>query len=172
MIGTTKKWNFLCTSCCKSEHRSKDSSGSPRLKKHTSPKQHTNALDQQLLESVGERGDDDVDERISVRVINLRKVFGLRMCCHRHKHKICDEDSNSAHHQPENALKKSKRTTVVTAVDDLNLEIFHGQITALLGHNGAGKSTTIGMLTGLLPPTSGDAMIYGQLCLAVYNCDA
>ena len=34
------------------------------------------------------------------------------------------------------------------AVDGLNLAMFEGQITCLLGHNGAGKSTTISMLTG------------------------
>ena len=36
-----------------------------------------------------------------------------------------------------------------------------GEIFALLGHNGAGKSTTIGILTGLFPPTSGSANIMG-----------
>lgn len=36
------------------------------------------------------------------------------------------------------------------------------QITALLGHNGAGKSTTISMLTGLIRPTGGDAHIWGR----------
>ncbi|KIH66085.1 hypothetical protein ANCDUO_03583 [Ancylostoma duodenale] len=35
------------------------------------------------------------------------------------------------------------------AVDRLNLRIYRGQITALLGHNGAGKSTTFSMLTGV-----------------------
>lgn len=30
------------------------------------------------------------------------------------------------------------------------------------GHNGAGKSTTISMLVGLLPPTSGDALVFGK----------
>lgn len=47
------------------------------------------------------------------------------------------------------------------AVDGLNLTMFSGQITALLGHNGAGKTTAIAMLTGLIPPDSGTAMIEG-----------
>ena len=34
------------------------------------------------------------------------------------------------------------------AVDSLDLDMVEGQITALLGHNGAGKSTTMFMLTG------------------------
>jgi ABC-type multidrug transport system ATPase subunit len=48
------------------------------------------------------------------------------------------------------------------AVDHLNLTMYSGQITALLGHNGAGKSTTIGILTGLTAPTSGVAIINGM----------
>lgn len=38
------------------------------------------------------------------------------------------------------------------AVDALDLEVYDRHVTALLGHNGAGKSTTIGMLTGAPPP--------------------
>ncbi|TMW69302.1 hypothetical protein Poli38472_001458 [Pythium oligandrum] len=48
------------------------------------------------------------------------------------------------------------------AVDELTLTLYSGQITSLLGHNGAGKTTTISMLTGLLPPSSGDAVLYGK----------
>ncbi|GMI20925.1 hypothetical protein TeGR_g12 [Tetraparma gracilis] len=48
------------------------------------------------------------------------------------------------------------------AVDSLNLDLFEGQITVLLGHNGAGKSTTISMLTGLINSTSGDAIVKGK----------
>lgn len=47
------------------------------------------------------------------------------------------------------------------AVDSLNLNLYEGEITSLLGHNGAGKTTTISMLTGLIPPTSGNAIING-----------
>ncbi len=49
-----------------------------------------------------------------------------------------------------------------TAVDGLTMDMYEGQIFALLGHNGAGKTTAISMLTGLLPPTGGSASIAGK----------
>ena len=48
------------------------------------------------------------------------------------------------------------------AVHNLTLNMYSGQITSLLGHNGAGKSTTISMLTGLYPPSRGKAYINGR----------
>jgi len=39
--------------------------------------------------------------------------------------------------------------------------MYEGQIFGLLGHNGAGKTTTISMLTGLIPPSSGNMSVYG-----------
>ncbi|KAL3533759.1 hypothetical protein ACH5RR_007280, partial [Cinchona calisaya] len=48
------------------------------------------------------------------------------------------------------------------AVNSLQLNLYENQILALLGHNGAGKSTTISMLIGLIPPTSGDALVFGK----------
>jgi ABC-2 type transport system ATP-binding protein len=47
------------------------------------------------------------------------------------------------------------------AVDRVNFEIFEGEIFGYLGANGAGKSTTIRMLCGLLAPTSGRATVAG-----------
>lgn len=47
------------------------------------------------------------------------------------------------------------------AVDDLSLEIQDGEIFGLLGHNGAGKTTALKMLTGILPPDSGTIEIGG-----------
>jgi ABC-2 type transport system ATP-binding protein len=40
-------------------------------------------------------------------------------------------------------------------VDNVSLELRRGEVLGLLGHNGAGKSTTLQMLTGALPPNSG-----------------
>ncbi|MGO8930046.1 MAG: ABC transporter ATP-binding protein [Limisphaerales bacterium] len=47
------------------------------------------------------------------------------------------------------------------AVDDLTLQVPAGEIYGLLGHNGAGKSTAIGMMLGQVWPTSGDVNICG-----------
>lgn len=47
-------------------------------------------------------------------------------------------------------------------VDGLSFEVEKGQVFGLLGHNGAGKSTTIEMLLGLKKPDGGKAFIQGQ----------
>ena len=48
------------------------------------------------------------------------------------------------------------------AVDDLNLSVPRGEIFGLLGHNGAGKSTAIGMMLGQVWPTRGEIKICGH----------
>ncbi len=47
-------------------------------------------------------------------------------------------------------------------VRDLDFNVVHGQVTALLGLNGTGKTTTIRMLMGLLAPTRGKAIVLGD----------
>jgi len=49
-----------------------------------------------------------------------------------------------------------------TAVDHVTLSIERGEIFGFLGSNGCGKSTTMKMLTGLLPPTEGTATLFGK----------
>ncbi|XP_054570377.1 phospholipid-transporting ATPase ABCA3-like [Eptesicus fuscus] len=53
------------------------------------------------------------------------------------------------------------QNTTKIAVKDLSLNLYEGQITVLLGHNGAGKSTTLSILSGLYPATSGEAYVNG-----------
>src|SRR5215212_4976604 len=50
----------------------------------------------------------------------------------------------------------------VRALSALDLEIRKGEIFGLLGPNGSGKSTTIKLLLGLLFPTSGQALVFGN----------
>ncbi len=48
-----------------------------------------------------------------------------------------------------------------TSVDNISFEVGEGEVFGFLGSNGAGKSTTIKMLCGILEPTSGDATVGG-----------
>jgi ABC-2 type transport system ATP-binding protein len=47
------------------------------------------------------------------------------------------------------------------AVDDISFEVYPGEVLGILGENGAGKSTTLKVLGGILRPTSGDIYLKG-----------
>lgn len=55
----------------------------------------------------------------------------------------------------------TKKFGAFTSVDNVSFTIKEGEIFGFLGANGAGKSTTIRMLCGILSPTSGDALVGG-----------
>lgn len=80
-----------------------------------------------------------------------------------------DEESRSKYFESE---PKKLRVGIATkdlrkefaekvAVQNVSLNVYHGQITVLLGHNGAGKTTFASMLTGLYQPTCGELMVDG-----------
>jgi len=48
------------------------------------------------------------------------------------------------------------------AVNDIDFDVYEGEVLGLLGPNGSGKSTTIKMLLGLLYPTSGNVTVFGE----------
>ena len=56
----------------------------------------------------------------------------------------------------------TKRYGEVVAVDGLSLRVPRGGVFGFLGPNGSGKTTTMGMLLGLVHPTSGEARIFGD----------
>jgi len=79
-----------------------------------------------------------LDVNYPVRITQLGITFYATVCC-------CIR-------QPEKDFQ---------AVRELNLVLDRNSLFCLLGHNGAGKSTTINMMTGLLKPTAGDARVSG-----------
>ena len=55
----------------------------------------------------------------------------------------------------------SRKHDIIQAVDDVNFSLERGELVGYIGANGAGKSTTIKMLTGILVPTSGHIDVMG-----------
>ena len=63
-------------------------------------------------------------------------------------------------------LSRSYGSTL--AVDNVSFEITNGEVVGLLGHNGAGKTTIMKMITGFIEPSSGsvevDGLVLGENC--------
>lgn len=60
------------------------------------------------------------------------------------------------------ARELTRQFGTLTAVDRLNLEVARGEIFGLVGPDGAGKTTTLRLLCGLLDPSSGEARVAGH----------
>jgi ABC-2 type transport system ATP-binding protein len=55
----------------------------------------------------------------------------------------------------------TKRYGVRGVVDSVSFDVYRGEVSALIGPNGSGKTTVIRMLRGLLEPTDGEARVLG-----------
>eukprot|EP00924_Labyrinthula_sp_SR-Ha-C_P000002 maker-scaffold_101-snap-gene-0.4-mRNA-1 protein AED:0.18 eAED:0.20 QI:0/0/0/1/0.33/0.25/4/0/1756 len=55
----------------------------------------------------------------------------------------------------------SSGSGTVRAVNEVDLDVYEGEILSLLGHNGAGKTSLLRILSGAYKPTKGDARVYG-----------
>ncbi len=55
----------------------------------------------------------------------------------------------------------------VKAVDGISFSVAKGQIYGFLGPNGSGKTTTIGMILGLIHPTAGMVNLFGRVSLSI-----
>ncbi len=60
------------------------------------------------------------------------------------------------------AVNLTRKFDELTAVDNLSLEVSRGEIFGIVGPDGAGKTTTMRLLTGLMDPTSGEAWVVGH----------
>src|SRR5258708_20403486 len=80
----------------------------------------------------------------AIQAIDLRRVYNTRSSNHR------------------GAAAAITRKKSITALDGVSLTIERGELFGLLGRNGAGKTTLIKILTTLLAPTSGKALVNGM----------
>lgn len=87
-------------------------------------------------------------EALPIDVQNLRKVFAIP------KKEAGLRGSIKGLFKPEYQYK--------TAVNDLSFQVGKGEVVGYIGVNGAGKSTTIKILTGILAPTGGQVRILGR----------
>src|SRR5512136_2595368 len=62
----------------------------------------------------------------------------------------------------------TKRFRGLTAVDQVDLDVYPGEVVGLLGDNGAGKSTLIKMVSGVYAPTAGQIFYQGQ-AVTIHN---
>lgn len=86
---------------------------------------------------------------------NVTQAFSLRELSHRGR---CHLDVAETVLEVRNLTKNYAGLPAVNAV---NFSIRAGEVLGYLGHNGAGKSTTVKMLAGLLEPTSGEVCFHG-----------
>ena len=56
-----------------------------------------------------------------------------------------------------------KQTRIIRALDEVNLDVEYGQVLGIIGTNGAGKSSLMRVIAGILPPTQGRIEVYGSV---------
>ncbi|MDH5542690.1 MAG: ATP-binding cassette domain-containing protein [Nitrospinota bacterium] len=87
------------------------------------------------------------ESRVAIKAQNLRKDFSV-------------DESGQGFLGSVKALF-NRRKKIIHAVENVTFSINRGEFVGYVGENGAGKSTTIKMLTGILVPTSGSAHVNG-----------
>lgn len=58
---------------------------------------------------------------------------------------------------------KTYKSNRFKALEDVNFEIYDREVVGIIGRNGAGKSTTLGLIAGVLAPTSGKVVVHGRI---------
>ena len=79
------------------------------------------------------------------------------------KFRMSDEPLNSLKEVFTTAVKGKLKFNEFLALDDVSFELEKGKTLGLIGKNGAGKSTTLKLISGILKPTSGTIKTYGNI---------
>ena len=157
-FGVRKPWYFLCKACFKKKkqtynYNSNVTSSSPSTQQ------------EEIGEGSGSSSINDEEDVLGSLPINIPNSDNFQ-----------SEEIYKDMKKPNDALRITNLVKQFgdgkVAVDHVNLNFYKNEIFALLGHNGAGKTTMISILTGLYQATSGEAMYDGNNVLAPENVDA
>jgi lipopolysaccharide transport system ATP-binding protein len=95
-------------------------------------------------------------EKTMIRVKSLGKAHSIR---HAQSHSTLVEHALDCIKHP---FRRSS-TEIIWVLRDINIEINLGDIVGLVGHNGAGKSSLLKILSRVAPPTTGTVELYGRV---------
>jgi lipopolysaccharide transport system ATP-binding protein len=76
---------------------------------------------------------------------------------------VADGIKNLLLHLP-SQLQAIRRRKPHCALDDVSFELVSGECLSVIGRNGAGKSTTLGLIAGVLRPSAGEVRTHGRIC--------
>ena len=96
--------------------------------------------------------------KIFIKLINLNGVFLIKIKNLSKKYKVIKKEPGLR-----GAIKAlyNPKYELVHAVNNINFSISEGEIVGYIGSNGAGKSTTIKMMSGILTPDDGEILVNG-----------
>ena len=93
---------------------------------------------------------------VAIRFRNVTKRYHVRS-------PVADGLKSLLLHLP-SQLQAIRRRKPHCALDDVSFELRRGECLSVIGRNGAGKSTTLGLIAGVLRPSSGDVETHGRIC--------
>ncbi len=109
---------------------------------------------------------EDVKSELSIQVFGLQKMFPRSFFA-----ALLSKMPSLRRSKKKKNKKNAKKASDFWAIKGSWFSIQENNIFCLLGPNGAGKTTTINCLTGVLPPTGGDAVIHGESLVATGGID-
>lgn len=102
------------------------------------------------------------DDRVkNANISDGRIMIEVRDVCM--KYRMANDRITSLKEYVIKLLKKNLEYEEFTALDHVGFSVRKGEVLGLIGHNGAGKSTILKVISGILKPTSGHVHVYGNV---------
>jgi teichoic acid transport system ATP-binding protein len=99
--------------------------------------------------------EEELDRDLAIRVKNVKVDYRT----------IVNPRANTLRHTLTNLGRKSndRKVRYIHAVRGVSFDVEHGQVLGIIGANGAGKSTMMRAMAGILPPSSGEIVVNGRI---------